>query len=71
MGWVAKQQGEDRRECRLRLTRIGESQFKRALPSWQEVQSRLQGQLGSNRWEKLLSLTNMVTSTVTESGDMS
>src|SRR5579863_5031121 len=30
-GWIAKQPGKDRREWRLRLTRAGESQFKRAL----------------------------------------
>ncbi len=65
-GWIAKQQGQDRREWRLRMTRAGESQFERALPGWQEVQSRLQSQLGSDRWEKLLSLTNIVTSEVTE-----
>jgi DNA-binding MarR family transcriptional regulator len=70
-GWIAKRPGEDRREWRLRLTRSGESQFKRALPSWEEVQSRLRSRLGSDRWEKLLSLTNIVTSAVTESGDLS
>ena len=70
-GWIAKTEGKDRRAWRLRLTRAGESHFKRALPSWEEVQSRLQGRLGSDRWEKLLSLTNTVTSAVTESGDIS
>ncbi len=70
-GWIAKHPGKDRREWRLRLTRSGESQFKRALPSWEEVQSWLRSQLGSDRWEKLLSLTNIVTSVVTESGEWS
>jgi DNA-binding MarR family transcriptional regulator len=70
-GWIVKQRGEDQREWRLRLTASGKAQFKRALPSWEEVQSRLQGRLGSDRWEKLLSLTNTVTSAVTESGDIS
>jgi|ERR1700739_43358 len=70
-GWISKQAGKDRREWRLRMTRAGESQFKRALPRWQEVQSRLRSQLGSDRWEQLLSLTNIVTSAVTESGDLS
>ncbi len=65
-GWIAKQQGQDRREWRLRMTRAGKSQFERALPSWQEVQSRLQSQLGSDRWEELLRLTNIVTSAVTK-----
>ncbi len=70
-GWIAKRRGKDRREWRLCLTKAGESQFKRALPSWEEVQSRLRSQLGSDRWEKLLNLTNIVTSVVTESGDLS
>lgn len=65
-GWIAKLQGKDRRSWRLSLTKAGRSKFKRALPSWQEVQSRLRGQLGDDRWETLLSLTNIVTSAVTE-----
>jgi DNA-binding MarR family transcriptional regulator len=65
-GWIVKQRGEDQREWRLRLTASGKAQFKRALPSWEEVQTRLRSQLGSDRWEKLLSLTNIVTSVVTE-----
>jgi DNA-binding MarR family transcriptional regulator len=68
--WIAKKQGKDRREWRLRLTKVGDSQFKRALSSWQGVQSKLRSQLGSDRWETLLNLTNIVTSAVTESGDM-
>ena len=69
-GWIAKHPGKDRREWRLSLTNFGKSQFKKALPSWQAVQSRLRGQLGGDRWEKLLSLTNVVTSAVTELGDL-
>jgi DNA-binding MarR family transcriptional regulator len=65
-GWVTKQPGKDRRAWRLSLTAAGESQFKRALPSWQEVQSRLKGQLGSSDWEKLQSLTDIVTAAVTD-----
>jgi DNA-binding MarR family transcriptional regulator len=69
-GWIAKLQGQDRRSWRLSLTKSGKSKFKRALPSWQEVQSRLQSQLGSDRWETLLNLTNLVTAAVTEEGDL-
>jgi DNA-binding MarR family transcriptional regulator len=69
-GWVAKQEGRDRREWRLRLTKAGEAQFKRALPSWERVQSRLRRRLGrqggSDRWEELMLLTNEVTAAVTE-----
>src|ERR1700739_2994248 len=31
-GWIAKQRGKDRREWRMRLSRAGETQFKKALP---------------------------------------
>jgi DNA-binding MarR family transcriptional regulator len=68
-GWVAKQQGKDRRAWRLSLTAAGRSQFKRALPGWEEAQSRLKSQLGSSDWEKVMSLTNIVTSAVTDSGE--
>lgn len=65
-GWIAKRQGNDRRSRRLSLTKAGTTKFKRALPSWQEVQTRLRSQLGDDRWETLLSLTNIVTSAVTK-----
>ncbi len=65
-GWIAKLPGNDRRSWRLSLTKAGKSKFKRALPSWQEVQTRLRSQLGDDRWETLLSLTNIVTAAVTE-----
>jgi DNA-binding MarR family transcriptional regulator len=65
-GWIAKNQGDDRREWRLQLTRAGELQFKRALPNWQKVQSQLRLLFGADRWETLLSLTNEVTSSVTK-----
>jgi DNA-binding MarR family transcriptional regulator len=68
-GWVAKHPGKDRRAWRVSLTEAGKSQFQRALPGWEEAQSRLKGLLGGNDWEKLMSLTNIVTEAVTDSGD--
>jgi DNA-binding MarR family transcriptional regulator len=65
-GWIAKQRGKDRRECRLRLTQAGAAQLDRALPLWQKVQTRLRQKLGAERWNSLLNLTNEVTSAVTE-----
>jgi DNA-binding MarR family transcriptional regulator len=65
-GWIAKKQGHDRREWRLHLTGAGKSQFKKALPIWQRVQSQLRLLFGTDRWETLLSLTNEVTSSVTK-----
>lgn len=60
-GWIAKRPGKDRRERRLRLTPAGQAQFTAALPAWQKVQARLRRQLGPERWQALLQLTQEVT----------
>jgi DNA-binding MarR family transcriptional regulator len=65
-GWIVKLHGEDRRERHLSLSKGGEAQLKRALPSWQEVQNKLQHQLGNGRSDNLMNLINQVTSAVTE-----
>lgn len=64
-GWIAERRGEDRRERRLRLAKAGETQFKRALPAWEKVQSRLRRQLGEQVWKNLLDITHQVTDLVT------
>jgi DNA-binding MarR family transcriptional regulator len=61
-GWIVKQHGKDRRERRLRLSKAGEAQFTRVLPTWQAVQERLRRQLGKGRWENLMNLSNEVIS---------
>ena len=33
-GWIVERRGQDQRERRLRLSKAGETQFKRALPAW-------------------------------------
>jgi DNA-binding MarR family transcriptional regulator len=65
-GWIEKRRGEDRREWRIRLSKTGRDQLKRALPEWQKVQTRLRTTLGNELCETLLKLTNKVTNTVTE-----
>ena len=65
-GWIAKRPGEDRREWRIRLSKAGEIQLKRALPYWSIVQTQLRTQLGNELWETLLKLTNKVTNAVTD-----
>ena len=65
-GWIAERRGEDRRERRLRLAKAGETQFKRALPAWEKVQSRLRRQLGEQVLENLLEITHQVTDLVTK-----
>jgi DNA-binding MarR family transcriptional regulator len=68
-GWIAERRGEDRRERRLRLAKAGETQFKRALPAWEKVQSRLRRQLGVQGWKNLLEINHQVTNLVTIQGD--
>jgi DNA-binding MarR family transcriptional regulator len=68
-GWIAKRHGDDRREWRIRLSKRGETQLKRALPAWRSVQDRLHNQLGNEVWQNLFTLSNQVTSTVTKSGE--
>jgi DNA-binding MarR family transcriptional regulator len=68
-GWIAARRGKDRRERRLRLARAGETQFKRALPVWEKVQSRLRGRLGEQTWKNLLEITHQVTELVMTLGD--
>jgi DNA-binding MarR family transcriptional regulator len=65
-GWIAKRRGQDRREWRLRLSKPGEVQLKRALPHWQDVQDRLRNQLGNELWNSLSKVSDKVTSVVTE-----
>ena len=73
-GWVEKRRGEDRREWRLRLSKVGEKQFNAALPLWERAQSRLRQKLGRSQSNQLTRLTNQVTNAVAgvaakESGD--
>jgi DNA-binding MarR family transcriptional regulator len=68
-GWIAERRGEDRRERLLRLAKAGETQFKRALPAWEKVQSRLRRQLGEQAWKNLFGINDQVTDLVTTQGD--
>src|ERR1700694_3804695 len=58
--WIAERRGEDRRERRLLLAKAGETQFKRALPAWEKVQSRLRRQMGEQDWKNLLAITHQI-----------
>jgi DNA-binding MarR family transcriptional regulator len=70
-GWISKRRGADRREWRLRLSKAGELQFRRALPLWEKVQTRLRLQLGEGQWDALTKLIDNVTNAVTEKGALS
>jgi DNA-binding MarR family transcriptional regulator len=65
-GWIAKRRGQDRREWRMRLSKSGEVQLKRALPHWQNLQTRVRERLGNELWANLQKLTNQVTSALTQ-----
>src|SRR5260370_16973748 len=60
-GWVTARRGKDRRERWVRLSSAGEMQLSRALPVWQQVQSRLRHPLRPPAWEKLLQRQQQVT----------
>jgi DNA-binding MarR family transcriptional regulator len=60
-GWISERRGEDRRERWLHLAGPGELLLKRALPRWEEVQSRMRRQLGSQAWDELLQLATRAT----------
>src|SRR5271154_206227 len=68
-GWIAERRGKDRRERWLRLANAGEKQLGKALPIWEEVQSRLRRQLGAQAWNDLMQLTTQVTKLVATEGD--
>lgn len=68
-GWVRMQQGEDRREWRLGLTKEGEALYKRALPAWERVQKRVRKRIGDVEWEQLMRLTNGLAQAVIEGGE--
>jgi DNA-binding MarR family transcriptional regulator len=64
-GWIAERRGSDRRERLLRLAKAGETQLNRALPLWDETQTRVRDELGEEAWQNLFQLTNQVTNAVT------
>jgi DNA-binding MarR family transcriptional regulator len=60
-GWIAKRRGEDRREWRMRLSKAGEIELKRAVPHWEKAQTQLQRQLGKELSDNFMKLTQKVT----------
>jgi DNA-binding MarR family transcriptional regulator len=68
-GWIAKRRGADRREWRMRLSKAGQTQFKRALPHWQKAQTQLRRQLGDELADKLIKLTQNVTNALIDKGE--
>jgi DNA-binding MarR family transcriptional regulator len=52
-GWVRSEQGPDRRERTLSLTRSGRAALDRAKPLWQAAQDRIVGKIGAAQWQAL------------------
>jgi DNA-binding MarR family transcriptional regulator len=69
-GWVRMRRGEDRREWKLGLTQEGEVLYRRASPAWERTQRKVRRQIGSVEWEQLMRLTNRLTQTVVEGGEL-
>ncbi len=59
-GWIAKRRGEDRREWRMRLSKAGETQFKHALPHWENAQKHVRRQLGGELSDNAMKLTQEI-----------
>jgi len=70
-GWIAKRRGKDRREWRMRLSKAGETQFKRALPHWEKAQTHVRRQLGDELSNNLMKLTQNVTNALIDKGESS
>ena len=68
-GWIAKRHGEDRREWRMRLSKAGETQFKKAFPHWEKSQKQIRRQLGEELSDHLMKLTQKVTNALIEKGE--
>jgi DNA-binding MarR family transcriptional regulator len=68
-GWIAKRHGEDRREWRMRLSKAGETQFKKAFPHWEKAQKQIRRQLGEDLSDNLMKLTQKVTNALIEKGE--
>ena len=68
-GWIAKRRGEDRREWRMRPSKAGETQFKKALPHWEKAQKQLRRQLGEELSDNLMKLTQKVSKALIEKGE--
>jgi DNA-binding MarR family transcriptional regulator len=60
-GWVKATPGEDRRQRRLTLTRVGKDKLQKSLPHWKQAQEALQSALGEAAWTQLGGLLAQVT----------
>jgi len=60
-GWIARREGEDRREWRIQLSKAGRTKFERALPYWEKAQALIRKKLGERGWGDAMKFTNEIT----------
>ena len=63
-GWIARREGQDRREWRIQLSKAGRAKFERALPRWEKAQALVRKKLGEQRWGAAMKFTNDITRAV-------
>jgi DNA-binding MarR family transcriptional regulator len=63
-GWIARHEGEDRREWRIQLSKAGRAKFERALPRWEKAQALVRKKLGEQRWGAAMKFSNDLTRAV-------
>jgi DNA-binding MarR family transcriptional regulator len=63
-GWIERHRGEDRRQWSFTLSNSGKALFRRALPRWNRLQTRLEHQLGSELWSRITHTANDLTSSL-------
>lgn len=60
-GWIARREGEDRREWRIQLSKTGRAKLERALPLWEKAQAAVKKQLGESRWGDAMKVSSDIT----------
>ena len=60
-GWIARREGQDRREWRIQMSKAGKAKFERALPRWEKAQASVRKTLGERRWDEAMQFSNDLT----------
>lgn len=62
--WIEERPGKDRRERRLRLSRLGRRQLERVSGPWEKLQSQLRTRMGERRWDELHAAATEISNTI-------
>jgi DNA-binding MarR family transcriptional regulator len=63
-GWIARREGEDRREWRIQLSKAGRAKFERALPRCEKAQALVRKKMGERSWDEAMQFSNDITRAV-------